>query len=171
MKTLFTLAALALLASQAAAHVVLDRTEAVAGSYYKATLRVGHGCDGSATTLVRVFLPAGFQGARPMPKTGWTLDAPKVALAQPYESHGRRVTEGVQEITWRGGLLPDAWADEFSFVGKLPTEAGPLPFKVLQECESGRHEWFEIPVAGSKAPAKPAAMLNVLPATNAKQHH
>jgi periplasmic copper chaperone A len=171
MKTLFTLL-LAASASAASAHVVLDRNEATAGSYYKGTLRVSHGCEGSATTSVRVFLPAGFQGARPFPKPGWAIEAPKVALAQPYDSHGKRVTDDVQEITWRGGPLPDAWADEFSFVGKLPTQPGPLAFKVLQECERGRHEWFEIPApSAAKAPAKPAAMLTVLPAPIDKHHH
>lgn len=171
MKNFLFVAAMAALNTSALAHVVLDQPTAAAGSYYKATLRVSHGCEGSATTLVRVFVPLGFQGARPFPKAGWTIDAPKVPLAQPYDSHGRTIAEDVREITWRGGPLPDAFADEFSFVGKLPTQAGPLAFKVLQECESGRHEWFALPEPGAKAPAKPAAMLNVMPATAGAHHH
>jgi periplasmic copper chaperone A len=166
--------AFVLLAAQASAlaHVVLDPPQATAGSHYKATLRVGHGCAGSATTLVKVFVPLGFQGARPFPKPGWTIEAPKAPLAQPYESHGRKITDEVREITWRGGPLPDAFADEFSFVGTLPTQAGALAFKVLQECESGRHEWFDVPEPGAtKAPAKPAPLLNVLPAAGASHHH
>jgi periplasmic copper chaperone A len=163
---------LATSAGAASAHVVLDRTEATASSYYKATLRVSHGCEGSATTSVRVFLPAGFQGARPFPKPGWSIEALKTPLAEPYDSHGKRVTEDVQEITWRGGPLPDAWADEFAFVGKLPTQPGSLAFKVLQECERGRHEWFEMPAPGAaKAPAKPAAILKVLPSAPTDHHH
>jgi uncharacterized protein YcnI len=50
------------------AHIVLDPTPATAGSYHKATLRVGHGCNGSATTDLTVFIPAGFEGAKPQPK-------------------------------------------------------------------------------------------------------
>jgi periplasmic copper chaperone A len=172
MKLHFTAIALALCSASSLAHVVLEQPTAAAGSYYKATLRIGHGCAGSATALVRVFVPLGMQGARPYPKAGWTLEAPKAPLAQPYDNHGKRVTEDVREITWRGGPLPDAWADEFSFVGKLPTQPGPLAFKVLQECETGKNEWFDIAEPGaSKAPAKPAAMLNVTPAAAPAHHH
>lgn len=163
--------ALVLWAATAAAHVSLEPRAAPGGSAYKATLRITHGCNGSATTLVRVFVPEGFRGARPMPKPGWTLSAPKVALALPYDSHGRRVTEEVREISWRGGPLPDAWADEFAFVGQLPMQPGRLVFKVLQECESGRNEWFETAAPGGAAPARPAPMLEVLPVRDGGHRH
>jgi periplasmic copper chaperone A len=172
MKTIFSALVLTALCASSLAHVMLDQPTAAAGTYYKATLRVSHGCEGSATTLIRVFVPLGFQGARPFPKAGWTLEAPKVPLTEPYDSHGRRVTEDVREITWRGGPLPDAFADEFSLVGKLPTQAGALAFKVLQECERGWHEWFDIAEPGAaKAPAKPAAILKVTPASAPAHHH
>lgn len=167
------IATAALLAiTTASAHVALDQPAALAGAYYKATLRIGHGCDGRATTLVRVFVPEAMRGARPMPKAGWTLHAPKVALAQPYDSHGKRITEGVREITWEGGSLPDAWADEFSFVAQLPAQPGPLPIKVLQQCGSeGRHEWFDIAVPGEKPPRSPAPVLDVLPGNGSGHQH
>ena len=76
-------------ASAAHAHVTLEQPKAAAGSSYKAVFRIGHGCAGSATHTVNVALPAGFRGAKPMPKPGWTLTVRKAALAQPYESHGR----------------------------------------------------------------------------------
>ena len=74
---------LSTLATCAQAHVVLSEPKAIAGSYYKATLRVGHGCNGSATTGLTVQVPAGFQGAKPQPKTGWAITTRKAKLATP----------------------------------------------------------------------------------------
>jgi uncharacterized protein YcnI len=64
-----SIAALVLLiASQAAsAHVVLEQRSAAAGSNYRAAFRVGHGCDGLATTGISVRIPAGVKGAKPCP--------------------------------------------------------------------------------------------------------
>ena len=56
----------------AAAHVVLEYQVANAGSYYKATFKVGHGCGTSPVKQIVVTIPAGVQGAKPMPKAGWT---------------------------------------------------------------------------------------------------
>lgn len=173
-KTPLLLAAVAavLTTATADAHVALDQPAALAGSYYKATLRVGHGCDGRATTLVRVFVPEAMRGARPMPKAGWTLQAPKAPLAQPYDSHGKRITEDVREITWEGGPLPDAWADEFSFVAQLPATAGPLPIKVLQQCGSeAKLEWFDVTPPGGKPSRSPAPVLEVLPGNESAHQH
>jgi uncharacterized protein YcnI len=63
------------------AHIVLAELQAVAGSYHKATLRVGHGCNGAATTALTVQIPAGFEGAKPQPKPGWVLAIRKAQLA------------------------------------------------------------------------------------------
>ncbi len=150
-------------------HVVLDEPVALAGSGYKAALRVGHGCEGAATTAITVLLPAGFQGAKPMPKPGWVLAIRREKLARPYSSHGKQVTEDVTEISWtaaaRENWLPDAWYDEFVLRGSLPAEAGALWFKVLQTCEKGRLEWTQVPAAGTstKGLKSPAALLEVLP--------
>jgi periplasmic copper chaperone A len=164
-------AALCVLAATSQAHVSFEQRSAPAGSTYKATLRIGHGCDGSATTLVRVFVPESMRGAKPMPKPGWTLTAPRVPLAQPYELHGKRIADDVREITWRGGPLQGDWVDEFSFVATLPSTPGPLAVRVLQECESGRIEWFDTAPPGEKAPRWPAAIVDVLPADSARPHH
>jgi uncharacterized protein YcnI len=151
-------AALTLLSSPAFAHVVLEQKTAEAGSYYKATLRVGHGCKGSPTTAIQVMLPEGFRSAKPMPKPGWTITAPKVKLAQSYESHGKTISEDVNTITWSGGPLPDGFYDEFVLFGKLPGKPGTVHFKVLQQCESGSNPWTEIPAPGLKAEFPAAAL-------------
>jgi uncharacterized protein YcnI len=158
-------------------HVVLDEPVALAGSSYKAALRVGHGCEGSPTTAITVLLPAGFQGAKPMPKAGWVVAVKREKLAQPYSSHGRQVTQDVTEISWtavtRDNWLPDAWFDEFVLRGSLPAEAGPLWFRVLQTCETGRAEWTQLPVAGTSTQGlkSPAVLLEVLPSGPAGHQH
>src|SRR5690349_7299994 len=100
-------AALFLTTGTALAHVTLETGEAAAGSTYKAVLRVPHGCEGKATTAVRVKLPEGFIAAKPMPKAGWELKTVKGKYAKSYELWGEKVTEGVQEVDWIGGNLPD----------------------------------------------------------------
>ena len=48
------IAAAAMLAVPAQAHIVFAPAEAPAGSYYAGEFRVGHGCGDAATTAVRV---------------------------------------------------------------------------------------------------------------------
>jgi uncharacterized protein YcnI len=57
----------------ASAHVVFEQNQAEAGTGYKAVMKVGHGCAGSATTAIRVRIPEGVIDVKPMPKAGWTL--------------------------------------------------------------------------------------------------
>jgi periplasmic copper chaperone A len=153
------------------AHVTLEQGSAEASSYTKATLRVGHGCEGLPTVVLRVQIPEGFQGAKPMPKPGWTLDVQRTKLATPYDNHGSTVTEDVSDITWtansREMYLPDDQYDEFILRGKTPATTGPLWFKVTQLCKdgdkTGRNPWTEVPASGTstKDLKFPAALLNV----------
>jgi uncharacterized protein YcnI len=153
-----------LLATAASAHVTLETSKAPAGGFYKAVLRVPHGCDGAATVAIRVQIPVGVMQTKPMPKPGWQLDTVVKQLDQPYDYDGARITEEVREIAWSGGDLPDAYYDEFVFRAKLPKTPGKvIYFPVVQECTKGVARWIEIPEAGKSAddyetPA-PAVML------------
>jgi periplasmic copper chaperone A len=151
------------------AHITLETKEATAGSSYKAVFRVPHGCDGKATTAVRVKVPEGVIDAKPMPKAGWTLNAIKGKYAKSYTLYGQPVSEGVTEIDWTGGSLPDDFYDEFVFRGQLaadlPTDQ-PLRFPVVQECEGGAVDrWIEIPAAGKDEDSVefPAPAIKVSP--------
>src|SRR4030095_10332299 len=104
-------ALLVLCASNANAHIVLETPLAQAGSSYRAVLKVGHGCDGSATTQIVVKITDGVQGAKPMPKAGWRLESERTALEKPYTSHGRTVTEDVSEIRWTAKSADDYLAN------------------------------------------------------------
>jgi periplasmic copper chaperone A len=159
------------------AHITLEQPKAPAGSTVKAVLRVGHGCDGSATHTLRVGIPAGFRGAKPMPKAGWSLDIRRAKLAQPYESHGRPVVEDVVEVTWSAGSreawLTDAHYDEFAVRGQLPERPGALWFKVQQLCEHGESNWVEVPPAGTSTQGlkSPAVLLEVTTGATAGHSH
>jgi len=173
------IAVCALLAGVAPAfsHIVLESRSAPANSSYKAVFQVGHGCQGSATTGVLVQIPAGFLGTKPSPKAGWTVTTQLGKLAQPYDSHGRQVTEDVTLVSWKASnkeaALPDAFFDEFVLRGKTPRSAGPLWFRVLQTCENGSNDWSAIPASGTSAQGLkfPAVLLDVKPADAVHHHH
>ena len=151
-----------LLAAPAFAHVTLERAEAPAGAGYKAVLRVGHGCDGKATRTLRVQLPDGFYNAKPMPKADWQIETVTAAYSQPFDNHGTPMTEGVREIIWSGGELPDAWYDEFVLRGTVGPEVAPgtvLYFPVVQECDDAKQEWID--VTGAEGVDNPAPGLTV----------
>ncbi|MEJ6001073.1 YcnI family copper-binding membrane protein [Paucibacter soli] len=172
-------ALLLLNAATAQAHVTLEQPEAVAGSAYKAVLRIGHGCEGSATTRVSVLLPPGLRGAKPVPKPGWTLALRREKLATPYESHGRSIGEELAEVSWTARSeefhLQDDWFDEFVVRGSLPAAPGTLWFKVRQSCVKGEWDWSEVPASGgsTKGLKAPAVRLDVVaaPALPAEHKH
>jgi uncharacterized protein YcnI len=160
------------------AHVTLEQPQAAAGSSYKAVLRVGHACAGAtSTTAITVRLPSEFAGAKPVPKAGWTTTVQRAALAQPYESHGRRVTEDVTTVSWQAtspaSALSGDFYDEFVVRGQLPESPGILWFKVLQTCDLGASDWAQVPASGRsvKGLSLPAAPLEILPAGHGAHNH
>lgn len=164
-------------ASASFAHIVLADQAALAGTSYRATLRVGHGCEGAPINAIRVTIPVGLKGAKPMPKPGWTLAIKIAKLAQPYTSHGKQITEDVSEITWTASAkehwLPDAHYDEFVLRGGLPAQAGPMWFKVLQSCEKSSIDWAETPARGTSTQELkyPAALLEIIESGVAGHQH
>jgi uncharacterized protein YcnI len=146
-------AAAIVLPAAASAHVVLENQQAAAGSYYKATFGVGHGCEGTPTIRLRVRLPDGVLGAKPQPKPGWQVETVMERLATPVAAdHGRQVSEVVREVIWSGGKLLDSHFDQFAMQVRLPNAPDTtIYFPVVQECERGVHRWIEIPEAGKTA--------------------
>ena len=163
-------AALALTAASvvtALAHAGLEKSEAPAGSY-KAVVSVPHGCDGQATHTVRIDLPEGFIGAKPMPKAGWQLAIGKGDYAKPYKLHGREISSGARAVTWSGGDLADDQYDEFVVSGTLAGEPGTaLPFIVKQLCADGQVVWDQIAEAGQNPHSleRPAPVVTLAAAT------
>jgi uncharacterized protein YcnI len=155
-------------ASPAFAHVTLETKEAAVGGSYKAVFRVPHGCGASPTLKLRVRIPDGVIGVKPMPKPGWTLTTESGAYDKPHAMfHDSNVTQGVKEVDWSGKLLNENY-DEFVLSVFLSDSLKPgdmLYFPVVQECESGAARWIEIPEAGKSAGdyQSPAPGLKLLP--------
>lgn len=162
------------MATPTMAHITLENGEAAAGSAYKAVLRVGHGCEGAPTTAVRIQIPEGAMAVHPMPKPGWALETKTGAYAEPVAYQDQMLTEGVQEIIWSGGELPDAWYDEFVFQVQLPDgKAGQvLYFPMVQECGETVSRWIEIPAEGQSAGdlAEPAPSVTLTEALSGHHH-
>jgi uncharacterized protein YcnI len=158
-----TVAALAV-AAPAFAHVTLETQKAAIGSTYKAVVRVPHGCGTAATNTVRIQIPEGFYNVKPMPKAGWTLETVTGPYAQPYDNHGTQLTEGVVEIVWKDGNLPNEWYDEFVFRGTFAgtLEPGTFYFPAVQECAGAEEAWID--VTGDEKAEMPAPSLELVPA-------
>ena len=144
------------------AHVALPPGPAVAGSSYEAAFRVGHACQGAhATTALAVRLPRGFTLQDVPAHAGWTTEIDR---------------SGDGTVRWTADsaaqALPGHQKSDFVLRGKLPAEAGPLYFKVLQTCDVGTADWAQLPSEGTGAagatgtagekPLFPAARLLVV---------
>jgi periplasmic copper chaperone A len=170
MSNRYVLAAVVILTtSPVLAHVSLETKQATIGSSYKAVFTVPHGCAGSATTKIRVQIPEGVIGVKPMPKAGWTLETVKGKYAAEYDYHGSKMSEGVKEVAWSGGKLADDNYNEFVVTTFLSGGLKPnstLYFPVVQECEQGVSRWIDIPKEGeahghdSKTPAPGVKLIS-----------
>lgn len=167
-----------LLSTGAQAHVTLEKQSAEPGSFYKAVLKLPHGCEGSPTVRLEVALPDGFISAKPMVKPGWKIKTEKGAYDREYAFlHGMILKEGVRKIVWTGGEVPDDFYDEFVVSGFLATEMqpGPVYFPVTQICADGEISWSEVPKEGQdphslEAPA-PRLMLTAPADSGGHYHH
>lgn len=135
-----------LLSSTALAHVTANPDEATS-PYFRTALRVGHGCEGSPTTTVRVQIPEGVDSARAEVIPGWDVEVIRTKLDEPIEQEeGEPITERVSEIVWSGGNLSDDNFEEFGLNVHIADDAPEvLWFPTIQECEKGEHRWIEIP--------------------------
>lgn len=129
------------------AHVTLAEPQAPPGARYVGHFRVGHGCDGSPTTALRIELPPDVSGVTPQPQPGWTLST---------EHEGARI----RAVAWTGGVLPPDQHGVFAIAMTLPDREGPLLFPARQTCQTGEEYWSEPPPAAGKA-KHPAPILTL----------
>lgn len=142
MKTSLALPILVSLAPLCAfAHVTVDPQTATAGRYAKLVFRVPHGCDGSATTKIRVQIPDGVLSVKPQVHPGWKIATKTRKLPTPAELHGKKIAESTAEVIWSGGPLPDEYMDEFGMSVKFPEGATKLTFEIDQDCRKGTVHW------------------------------
>lgn len=160
--------------SPALAHISFETKEGAAGGPYSGVLNIEHGCEGSPTTAIRIRIPNGVTLVKPLPTQGWEVETVTGAYDQPVQHLDHTLTEGVREIVWSGGSLPEGEQAEFAFQAQLPQgEVGDvIRFPIVQECEVGVHRWIEVPAEGQDAGdlGEPAPGVTLTaPASNSDQ--
>jgi periplasmic copper chaperone A len=133
----------------ARAHVTLESRQAAIGTAYEAVFVVPHGCSGSATVKLRVQIPEGVIATDAKPTAGWNVETIRSKYADAYDYQGAKLSEGITEVDWSGGRLPDKTRETFVVETFLTAALKPnttLYFPVVQECEQGISRWIEIPV-------------------------
>ena len=146
------LSAALLAATPVSAHVLLEGKQAAVGADFKAVFVVPHGCSGSPTVKLRVQIPEGVIATEAKPSAGWNVETVKGKYAGEYDYKGAKVSEGIKEVAWSGGKLPDKTRQEFVIETYLAGSLKPnstLYFPVLQECEQGLSRWIDIPADGA----------------------
>jgi periplasmic copper chaperone A len=145
------LTAALLAASPVSAHVFLEGKQAAVGAGFKAVFVVPHGCSGSPTVKLRVQIPEGVIATEAKPAAGWNVETIRGKYASEMDYKGAKVSEGIKEVAWSGGKLPDKTRQEFMIETYLAGSLKPnttLYFPVVQECEQGVSRWIEIPPDG-----------------------
>ena len=151
-------AALALvLVSPAYAHVTVQPSEAIAGSFSRFVVRVPTERP-DATIEVEVRFPENVGFVSFQPKEGWDRSVEMRTLDEPIELFGSEVTEVVDSVTWTGGEIEAGEFDEFGFSARVPEEATDLSFPAIQTYEGGEVvEW-----TGEPGSDQPAAAVSVV---------
>jgi uncharacterized protein YcnI len=146
----------------ASAHVGVTPDTTAPGSYANLTFAVPHGCDGSATTEVRITIPEDVISVTPTVNPNW--DVAEVTSATDADHTSEVVYTAKTPLT-------DGLRDTFTLSVPLPAgEVGDVvEFPVLQTCEVGSTSWDEETVEGEEEPEHPAPAI-ILTAADADAH-
>lgn len=137
-------------AGTAAAHVAASG-DVHAGQSSLVTLAFSHGCDGSATSEVRIRMPETVPAVAPTINPGWDVTKVMEDLDAPVEGpHGEQITERVAEVVYTAKVpVADGYRDTFVLSFTAPDTPGEtLYFPTIQTCEEGETAWIEIPAEG-----------------------
>ena len=141
------------LAGTAAAHITANPGEAPTDSYATLRFDVGHGCEESPTTEVRIKVPPSVPSATPAVHPLWDV-ATKEGKKDKVELHGETITRGVSDVTYKAKQpLPPDRLDSLTLSVKLPAgeEGESVYFPTVQSCEKGQNRWIQIPAEGESA--------------------
>jgi uncharacterized protein YcnI len=152
-----TLAAVAIAAPAAQAHVTLNPKSVTANSFGRLDVRVPNERDDAGTKSVVLYFPSGFYSASYKRVWGWTAKVSMRKLATPVPSADGDITEEVAKITWRATsksnwIAPGSF-EEFGLSMRIPNKPNStLFFPARQAYSSGEIvNWSG--AAGSEAPA------------------
>lgn len=158
----------------ASAHVTVNPSTAVAGSYTKITFRVPNESAKADTVKVTVQFPVDhpFASVSVKKEPGWTAAVTSSKLAKPVsDDDNATITEAVSSITWTadasGRIALGQFAEFDVSVGPVPAVAS-LAFDATQTYTDGSVvKWNEPTPASGEEPEHPAPVLTISPAAGA----
>jgi uncharacterized protein YcnI len=160
-----TLAAVAVAAPAAQAHVTLNPKSVTANSFGRVDVRVPNERDDASTKSLVLYFPSGFYSASYKRVWGWTAKVSMRKLATPIPSADGDITEEVAKITWRATtksnwIAPGSF-EEFGLSMRIPNKPNAtLTFPARQSYSSGEVvNW-----TGAAGAATPAPTVNVVAA-------
>jgi uncharacterized protein YcnI len=152
-----TLAAVAIAAPVAQAHVSLNPKAVTANSFGRLDVRVPNERDDASTKSLVLYFPSGFYSASYKRVWGWTAKVSMRKLATPIPSADGDITEEVAKITWRATtksnwIAPGSF-EEFGLSMRIPNKPNAtLTFPARQSYSGGEVvNWSG--AAGSESPA------------------
>jgi periplasmic copper chaperone A len=138
------------LSGTAGAHIVADPGEAPSDGFATLSFGVGHGCEESPTTSVRIKVPPTVPSVTPAVHPFWDIST-KEGKKDKVELHGETVTRGISEVTFTAKKpLPADRLDSVRMSVKLPAgkEGETVYFPTIQKCVEGQNDWIQIPAEG-----------------------
>jgi periplasmic copper chaperone A len=138
------------LAGSAGAHITANPGEAPSDGFATLDFSVGHGCEESPTTQVRIQIPPSVPSVTPGVHPLWDV-ATKEGKKDKVQLHGETITRGVSEVTYTAKEpLPPDRLDLLTISVKLPAgeEGESVYFPTIQRCEKGQTRWIQIPAEG-----------------------
>lgn len=167
------LAASALFAAAASAHVKVSGTDAVQGGDGVITFRVPSESATASTTDVLITFPAAmpFISVDTQPKAGWQATVTKKPLAKPQkDDDGNLITQYIAQVDFKADSkatgIPPGEFDMFNLsVGTFP-DAPSMSFGVLQTYSDGSTVNWDEQSANGTEPEHPAPTLQLTAATS-----
>jgi uncharacterized protein YcnI len=152
-----SIVAMLLIAAPALAHVTVQPTEGVIGSFSAFVIRVPNERDNASTTKIEVEFPP-LPSVSFMDVPGWERSVQMRTLDEPLELFGEEITEVVGTVTWEGGEVGPGEFQEFPFSIAVPEEVTTLEFPAIQTYDNGEVvRWI-----GPPDSEEPAALVDTV---------
>jgi uncharacterized protein YcnI len=164
-------------APSAFAHVTVQPDEATKGGYAAFVLRVPDESDTAGTVKLEAKFPEEhtLTSVRTKPVPGWSAAQTKRTLRTPIQSHGAKITEVVDTVTWTaepGIRIAPGEYNEFPLsVGRLPDNTDRLLITAAQTYDDGRVVAWDMTPTSGEEPERPAPMLKLVASAGGENGH
>ena len=158
----------------ASAHIDIDPSSAVAGSFTVLNFALPHGCAGSPTTAISIAIPESITNVTPTVNPLWTVAKTETPLATPItDDDGNSITTRIGGVEYTAITpMADGLRTTFDLSLMLPADAAGtiLEFPVVQTCVTGSTVWDAHTAPGEAEPAHPAPSIAVTAAVASDEH-